>query len=244
MPERPAVLLLSGGLDSTTLLAIALSEGYDVHALTFRYGQRHAHEVEAARRVADRYGVREHVIADIDLRLFGGSALTGNDPVPKDRDPAELGHGIPITYVPARNTIFLSFALAWAEVLDARDIFIGVNALDYSGYPDCRPEYIRAYERMANLATRAAVEQHEPIAIRTPLIDLTKREIIQLGQRLGVDYTLTTSCYDPAADGAACGHCDACQLRLRGFREAGMTDPATYQTPGEPGRQTARAASP
>jgi 7-cyano-7-deazaguanine synthase len=215
------------------LLALASAEGYAVHALTFRYGQRHAHEVDAARRIADRYRVREHVIADIDLRMFGGSALTSDTPVPKNRPSTELAEGVPITYVPARNTIFLSFALAWAEVLGAGDIFIGVNALDYSGYPDCRPEYIRAYERMANLATRAAVEGHAPVAIRTPLIDLSKREIIQLGRRLGVDYALTTSCYDPGPDGAACGRCDACQLRLRGFREAGVTDPARYE-PGSP----------
>jgi len=228
--NRPAVLLLSGGLDSTTLLALACAEGYAVHALTFRYGQRHAHEVEAARRVAERYGVRQHVIADIDLRMFGGSALTGDAPVPRDRDPQALGEGVPITYVPARNTIFLSFALAWAEVLGASDIFIGVNALDYSGYPDCRPEYIRAYEEMANLATRAGVEGHARTAIRTPLIDLSKREIIQLGQRLGVDYALTTSCYDPSSEGGACGHCDACQLRLRGFREAGIADPGRYES--------------
>ena len=237
VPDRPAVLLLSGGLDSTTLLALASAEGYAIHALTFRYGQRHSHEVEAARRVANRYAVREHVIADIDLRMFGGSALTSDAPVPKDRAAHEMAAGVPITYVPARNTIFLSFALAWAEVLHARDIFIGVNALDYSGYPDCRPEYIRAYERMANLATRAGTEEHVEISIRTPLIDLTKRKIIELGQRLGVDYALTTSCYDPASDGAACGHCDACQLRLRGFREAGTGDPARYS-------QATDAASP
>ncbi len=231
MPDRPAVLLLSGGLDSTTLLALVSAEGFAVHALTFRYGQRHAHEVNAARRIAERYAVRQHVVADIDLRMFGGSALTSDTPVPKDRlsgDPATSAAGVPITYVPARNTIFLSFALAWAEVLGARDIFIGVNALDYSGYPDCRPEYIRAYERMANLGTRAGVEGTAPIRIRTPLIDLSKRDIIQLGQRLGVDYSLTTSCYDPDVDGAACGHCDACQLRLRGFREAETSDPAIY----------------
>ena len=234
VPDRPAVLLLSGGLDSTTLLALASAEGYAIHALTFRYGQRHAHEVEAARRVADRYGVRQHVFADIDLRMFGGSALTSDAPVPKDRPAGEISHGIPITYVPARNTIFLSFALAWAEVLGARDIFIGVNALDYSGYPDCRPEYIRAYEQMANLATRAGTEEQHPVTIRTPLIDLTKKQIIELGQRLGVDYALTTSCYDPSSDGAACGHCDACQLRLRGFKAAGTTDPARYdQTTGD-----------
>jgi 7-cyano-7-deazaguanine synthase len=228
VPDRPAVLLLSGGLDSTTLLALATAEGYAIHALTFRYGQRHAHEVDAARRVAERFSVRQHVVADIDLRMFGGSALTGDAAVPKDRLPTELSTGVPITYVPARNTIFLSFALAWAEVLGAQDIFIGVNALDYSGYPDCRPEYIRAYEQMANLATRAGTEGHVAMTIRTPLIDLTKREIIRLGQRLGVDYALTTSCYDPSADGAACGHCDACQLRLRGFHEAGTSDPARY----------------
>jgi 7-cyano-7-deazaguanine synthase len=234
VPDRPAVLLLSGGLDSTTLLALASAEGFAIHALTFRYGQRHAHEVNAARRIAERYGVRRHVIADIDLRMFGGSALTSDTPVPKDRlsdGTPSPSDGVPITYVPARNTIFLSFALAWAEVLGARDIFIGVNALDYSGYPDCRPDYIRAYERMANLGTRAGVEGTAPIAIRTPLIDLSKREIIELGQRLGIDYSLTTSCYDPSVDGAACGHCDACQLRLRGFREAGTADPATYASP-------------
>jgi 7-cyano-7-deazaguanine synthase len=230
VPDRPAVLLLSGGLDSTTLLALASAEGYAIHALTFRYGQRHAHEVDAARHIAERYAVRQHVVADIDLRMFGGSALTSDAPVPKDRLPAELSTGVPITYVPARNTIFLSFALAWAEVLGARDIFIGVNALDYSGYPDCRPEYIRAYEHMANLATRAGTEGHVALEIRTPLIDKSKREIIQLGQRLGVDYALTTSCYDPTPDGAACGHCDACQLRLRGFREAGTSDPARYES--------------
>jgi 7-cyano-7-deazaguanine synthase len=232
--DRPAVLLFSGGLDSTTLLALASAEGYAVHALTFRYGQRHAHEVAAARRIADRFGVRQHVVADIDLRMFGGSALTSNVPVPKDRHANELGQGVPITYVPARNTIFLSFALAWAEVLHAREIFIGVNAVDYSGYPDCRPEYISAFERMANLATRAGVEEHTTIAIRTPLIHLTKREIIELGQRLGVDYAMTTSCYDPTAAGAACGRCDACQLRLRGFREAGTSDPARYDSDADP----------
>jgi len=229
-----AVLLLSGGLDSTTLLAHALAEGFDVHAMTFRYGQRHATEVSAARRVATAYGVHDHVIVDIDLRTFGGSALTSDLAVPKDRDVAAESSEIPVTYVPARNTIFLSFALAWSEVLSATDIFIGVNALDYSGYPDCRPEYIRAYEEMANLATRAGTEEHQRVTIRTPLIDLTKKQIIELGQRLGVDYALTTSCYDPSPNGAACGHCDACQLRLRGFREAGTSDPARYEpTTGE-----------
>jgi len=226
MPK--AVLLLSGGLDSTTLLAHAVADGFDVHAMTFRYGQRHATEIEAARRVAERFGVRDQVIVDIDLRTFGGSALTSASlDVPKDRDVAHAG-GIPITYVPARNTIFLSFALAWAEVLAAGDIFIGVNALDYSGYPDCRPEYIAAYERMANLGTRGGVDGTNPVRIRTPLIDLTKAQIIQLGLRLGVDYSITQSCYDPDAAGAACGHCDACLLRLRGFSEAGARDPAPY----------------
>ena len=224
-----AVLLLSGGLDSTTLLAYAQSRGFDVHAMTFRYGQRHATEIESARRVAARFGVRDHVVADIDLRTFGGSALTSSAiEVPKDRNVAELEGGIPITYVPARNTIFLSFALAWAEVLNAGDIFIGVNALDYSGYPDCRPEYIAAYERMANLATRGGVEGTNPVHIRAPLIDLSKADIIKLGLRLGVDYSITQSCYDPDESGAACGHCDACQLRLKGFAEAGATDPARY----------------
>jgi 7-cyano-7-deazaguanine synthase len=228
---RSAVLLLSGGLDSTTLLAYAVDQGLDVHAMTFRYGQRHATEIEAARRVAAFHGVRDHVVADIDLRTFGGSALTNETiEVPKDRDVGAHGAGIPITYVPARNTIFLSFALAWAEVLNAGDIFIGVNALDYSGYPDCRPEYIAAYERMANLATRGGVEGTNPVHIRTPLINLTKAEIIRLGLKLGVDYSITQSCYDPDALGRACGHCDACQLRLRGFAEVGARDPAPYVT--------------
>lgn len=230
MPK--AVLLLSGGLDSTTLLAYAVNKGFDVHAMTFRYGQRHATEVESARRVAARYRVRDHVIADIDLRTFGGSALTNSAiDVPKDRDIESAGERIPVTYVPARNTIFLSFALAWAEVLESADIFIGVNALDYSGYPDCRPEYIAAYERMANLATRGGVEGTNPVHIRTPLIGLTKAEIITLGRELGVDYSITQSCYDPDSTGAACGHCDACVLRLRGFQEAGAADPARYVAP-------------
>ncbi|MBK6488890.1 MAG: 7-cyano-7-deazaguanine synthase QueC [Gemmatimonadetes bacterium] len=228
MSAPRAVLLLSGGLDSTTLLAVARSEGYAVHALTFRYGQRHSAEVGAAQRVAQAHGVAQHVVADIDLRMFGGSALTADLAVPKDRTPDDLSQGIPITYVPARNTIFLSFALAWAEVLEAADIFIGVNALDYSGYPDCRPEYIAAFERMANLATRAGVEGTRPVVLRTPLMTLTKRAIIELGGSLGVDYGATTSCYDPAPDGAACGHCDACQLRRRGFADAGLADPTRY----------------
>jgi 7-cyano-7-deazaguanine synthase len=233
MPDatlRPAVLLLSGGLDSTTLLALAIREGFDVHALTFRYGQRHGREVEAARQIAARHGVRQHVVADIDLRMFGGSALTSDIDVPKDRTPDALAAGTPITYVPARNTVFLSFALAWAEVLGAQDIFIGVNAIDYSGYPDCRPEFLDAFERLANVATRAAVDRHHPVRIRAPLVQLTKREIIDLGTSLGVDYALTTSCYDPSPDGVACGRCDACQLRLKGFAEAGRADPVRYQT--------------
>ena len=225
---RPAVLLLSGGLDSTTLLALATKEGYAVNALTFRYGQRHGLEVARAQSVAARYRVARHVVANIDLRLFGASALTSDIAVPKDRSAAELGHGIPVTYVPARNTVFLSFALAWAEVLGAHEIFIGVNVLDYSGYPDCRPEFIAAFESMANLATRAAVEGGERLTVRTPLIEMSKKEIVMLGLSLGVDYSMTTSCYDPAPDGAACGRCDACRLRLKGFSEAGVRDPVHY----------------
>ena len=224
----PAVLLLSGGLDSTTMLAYAADKGFDVHALTFRYGQRHAAEIEAARRVAKSYHVRDHVVVDIDLRTFGGSALTADIDVPKDRLDADLANGIPITYVPARNTIFLSFGLAWSEVLGASDIFIGVNALDYSGYPDCRPEYVAAYQRMANLATKGGVEGTLPVRIQTPLLHLTKRQIVELGHSLGVDYALTLSCYDPSDDGRACGHCDSCQLRRRGFAEAGVADPTRY----------------
>ena len=228
--SRPnAVLLLSGGLDSTTLLALATREGYAVHAMSFRYGQRHQHELSAARAVAAKYGAARHVVVEIDLRVFGGSALTADIDVPKDRDAAEMSSGVPITYVPARNTIFLSYALAWAEVLDAHDIFIGVNALDYSGYPDCRPEYIAEFEKLANLATRAGVEG-DAVKIRAPLLHLTKREIIDLGTSLGVDYSLTTSCYDPDESGAACGHCDACQLRLKGFSESGRRDPARYMS--------------
>jgi 7-cyano-7-deazaguanine synthase len=227
-PNRPAVLLLSGGLDSTTMLAYAVDLGYDVHAMTFRYGQRHSSEIEAARRVARHYGVRDHVVVDIDLRTFGGSALTADIAVPKDRTADAMASGIPITYVPARNTIFLSFCLAWAEVLGATDIFIGVNALDYSGYPDCRPEYVAAYERMANLATRGGVEGSTPLRIQTPLLHLSKREIVELGRSLGVDYSITLSCYDPSPAGEACGRCDACKLRLKGFAEAGLDDPAPY----------------
>lgn len=226
-----AVVLLSGGLDSATVLAVAKRDGCTPYALTFRYGQRHEIEVDAARVIARGAAVADHAVIDMDLRSFGGSALTSNLAVPKNRPAEEVGAGIPITYVPARNTIFLSFALAWAEVLDARDIYIGVNALDYSGYPDCRPEYIAAYERMANLATRAGVEGTAPVKIRAPLIALTKAAIIKLGVSLGVDYAHTTSCYDPTVHGVACGHCDACVFRLKGFAEAGITDPIRYRTP-------------
>ena len=220
-----AVVLLSGGLDSTTTLAIARAEGFTPYALSFRYGQRHQVELESAARVAQALGAAEHVVADIDLRRFGGSALTGDIDVPKQRSLEQMGEGIPVTYVPARNTVFLSFALAWAEVLHASDIFIGVNALDYSGYPDCRPEYIAAYEHMANLATAAGVEGRQRLKIHTPLIQLTKAEIIRKGTDLGVNYALTSSCYDPGADGKPCGACDSCLLREKGFREAGITDP-------------------
>lgn len=226
---KKAVLLLSGGLDSTTTLAIARAQGFDVYALSFAYGQRHSHELVAAQGIAARYGAKEHRVITIDLGGFGGSALTeAAIAVPKDRDAKSLSHGIPVTYVPARNTVFLSFALAWAEVLKAYDIFIGVNALDYSGYPDCRPEFIRAFEEMANLATAYGVENRQRITIHTPLIALSKAEIIRKGIELGVDYALTNSCYDPDAQGNACGHCDACQLRLKGFSENGMADPARY----------------
>ena len=227
-PSPRAVLLLSGGLDSTTLLALARRDAFEVFALTFRYGQRHVHEVEAAKRVAQHFGVARHAVVDFDLRMFGGSALTGDLEVPKDRAMDAAGGEIPATYVPARNTIFLSFALAWAEVLEAADIFIGVNAMDYSGYPDCRPEFIAAFERTANLATRAGVEGTRPVRLRTPLMQLTKREIVELGVSLGVDYAMTTSCYDPSADGAACGRCDACRLRRKGFAEARVPDPTRY----------------
>lgn len=226
--SKPAVVLLSGGLDSTTVLAVAKREGFTPYAMTFRYGQRHSVEIDAAKRVAAAQGVAQHVVVDIDLRQWGGSALTSDAEVPKDRDLAEHASEIPVTYVPARNTIFLSFALAWAEVLGAQAIFIGVNALDYSGYPDCRPEYVAAFETMANLATRAGVEGTGRITIHAPLQHLTKAGIVELGRSLGVDYSLTTSCYDPAPDGTACGHCDACQLRLKGFEEAGASDPIAY----------------
>ncbi len=227
--EKAAVVLLSGGLDSATVLAIARSQGYEAYALSFAYGQRHGWELEAARRVAESGGAAEHRIATFDLRAFGGSALTDDIEVPKGRSAEEMAHGIPITYVPARNTIFLSFALAWAEVLGSSDIFIGVNALDYSGYPDCRPEYIRAYEAMANLATKAGVEGRQRLTIHAPLIAMTKAEIIRTGLELGVDYGLTSSCYDPAADGAPCGECDSCALRRKGFAEIGIADPLRYR---------------
>ena len=226
--RRPAVVLLSGGLDSTTVLAVAKRDGFTAYAMTFRYGQRHSVEIEASRRVAAAQGVTQHVVVDIDLRQWGGSALTSDVAVPKDRDVDHPSDEIPITYVPARNTIFLSFALAWAEVLGADAIFIGVNALDYSGYPDCRPEYIEAFTTMANLATRAGVEGAHRLAIHAPLQHLSKAEIVALGHSLGVDYSMTTSCYDPAVDGTACGHCDACQLRLRGFAANNATDPIAY----------------
>lgn len=225
--HKPAVVLLSGGLDSSTVLAIARAEGFETYALSFRYGQRHSCELEAAPRVAASLGARQHRVAEIDLRAFGGSALTDDIAVPKDRPAGEMAHGIPITYVPARNTIFLSYALAWAEVLGATDIFIGVNALDYSGYPDCRPEYIAAFEHLSNLATKAGVEGAR-FRIHAPLIKLTKAKIIRKGDALGVDYSLTHSCYDPTSEGLACGQCDSCQLRLKGFREAGLTDPVAY----------------
>ena len=229
---RKAVVLLSGGLDSATVLAIAKREGFTPYALSFSYGQRHSWELEAARRVAASLGAAEHRIAQIDLRAFGGSALTADIAVPKGRGVEEMSHGIPITYMPARNTIFLSFALAWAEVLGSSDVFLGVNALDYSGYPDCRPEYIAAYETMANLATKAGVEGHQNLKIHTPLIDLTKAQIIARGLALGVDYALTSSCYDPSPTGAPCGQCDSCLLRLKGFRENGMEDPLPQRASG------------
>jgi 7-cyano-7-deazaguanine synthase len=219
-----AVVLLSGGLDSTTTLAIAQREGFACYALTMRYGQRHAVEIEAATRIAKALHVVEHIVLPIDLRQFGGSALTSDVPVPKDRPLDEMSHGVPITYVPARNTIFLSFALAWAEVLGASDLFLGVNALDYSGYPDCRPEYIAAFEKLANLATKAGIEGRA-FKIHTPLIQMTKAEIVRRGLELGVNFALTTSCYDPSPAGNACGRCDACLLRLKGFAEAGVVDP-------------------
>ena len=225
-----AVILLSGGLDSTTTLAIAVEQGFTPYALTFEYGQRHLHEITAARSIAARYGVGEHHIFKLSLDLFGGSALTADLEVPKHRSANAIGTGIPVTYVPARNTVFLSIALAWAEVIPAYDIFVGVNARDYSGYPDCRPEYIQSFQTMANLATKAGVENDGPFQVHTPLIDLGKEEIIRRGLELGVDYGLTTTCYDPSPSGHACGTCDACLLRLQGFAANGLVDPATYVT--------------
>ena len=221
-----AVLLLSGGLDSATTLAMAQASGFEMYALSFAYGQRHRHELDAARRIAQRFAVKDHRVASIDLGSFGGSALTEEAlAVPKDRSPSDMEGGIPITYVPARNTVFLAYALAWAEVLEAYDIFIGVNAVDYSGYPDCRPEFIQAFEKMANLATAAGVSGRR-LRIHAPLISMTKADIIRKGLELGVDYAMTISCYDPTPEGKACRRCDACQLRARGFKENGMSDPA------------------
>jgi 7-cyano-7-deazaguanine synthase len=225
---KKAVILLSGGLDSATCLAIAIDSGFSPYALSFRYGQRHEFELDSAKAVSKSMGVEEHVILDIDLRAFGGSALTDDIEVPKDRDEANITNEIPVTYVPARNTIFLSFGLAYAETLGANDIFIGVNALDYSGYPDCRPQYIASFQNMANLATKAGVEGDSPINICTPLIDLTKSDIIKTGLNLNVDYGLTHSCYDPDQNGYSCGHCDACNLRIRGFEKIGLSDPLKY----------------
>lgn len=230
-----AVVLLSGGLDSATVLAIARGQGFELYALSFAYGQRHIWELEAAARVAASIGVAKHRVANIDLRAFGGSALTDDLAVPKGRSSDDMSHGIPITYVPARNTIFLSFALAWAEVLGSSDIFIGVNALDYSGYPDCRPEFIAAFETMANLATKAGVEGRQALSIHTPLIALSKAQIIRKGIELGVDFGLTSSCYDPSASGKPCGECDSCLLRRKGFRENGIEDPLIY---GDAGRDS------
>ena len=224
---KPAVVLLSGGIDSSTTLAIAIAEGFEPYALSFDYGQRHQIETEAARRVADSLGVKEHRIAKIDMRVFGGSALTDDVEVPKKRSEAEIAHGIPVTYVPARNTIFLAYALSWAEVVQASDIFLGVNAIDYSGYPDCRPEFIATFENLANLGTKAGVEGRR-FHIHTPLIKFSKSEIIRKAVELGVDLSLTHSCYDPSLEGFACGECDSCLLRLKGFREAGLRDPIHY----------------
>ncbi|MDA1052055.1 MAG: 7-cyano-7-deazaguanine synthase QueC [Planctomycetota bacterium] len=227
MTHQPkAVVLLSGGLDSTTILALAKQSGFEPYAISFRYGQRHAVELDAAARIAAKFDVAKHIVVDVDLRQLGGSALTSDIAVPKRETVDDIGTDIPVTYVPARNTVFLSYSLAWAETLGAGDIFIGVNAVDYSGYPDCRPEYIEAFERMANLATKAAVEGTQPIKIHAPLIHLTKAQIIKTGLSLGVDYSMTTSCYDPAKDGTSCGHCDACLLRRQGFANNGLVDPA------------------
>jgi 7-cyano-7-deazaguanine synthase len=230
MSDKKAIVLSSGGIDSTTAMAIARAEGYAIYSLTCNYGQRHASELNAARNVADFFAVEQHLIIDMNLRSIGGSALTDSIEVPKGRLDDEILSGIPVTYVPARNTLLLSYALAWAEVIEAPDIFIGVNAVDYSGYPDCRPEFIAAYERLANLAVKAAVEERLVVKIRAPLIAMTKAEIILTGISLGVDYSLTHSCYDPPRAGMACGLCDSCHLRRKGFREAGVPDPAHYAT--------------
>lgn len=231
MEKKPlkSVVLLSGGLDSTTTLAMAQKEGFELFCLTFDYGQRHRIELDRARDIARHFGAADHQVVKIDLRQFGGSALTDSIDVPTGRDEQEMAAEIPVTYVPARNTIFLSFCLAYAEVKSANDIFIGVNAIDYSGYPDCRPEFIKAFEKLANLATKAGVEGKESIKIHTPLIKLSKAEIIKNGLALGVDYSMTHSCYDPGEEGLSCGVCDSCQLRLRGFQEAGVEDPITYK---------------
>lgn len=226
--KNKAIVLSSGGLDSTTAMAMARQEGYEIYSLSFRYGQRHALELDAAQRVAKALGAKEHLVIDMDLTGIGGSALTDDLDVPKARTDEEMRKGIPVTYVPGRNTIFLSYALAWAEVVGASDIFIGVNAIDYSGYPDCRPEYIEAFEHLANLCTKAGVEGQAPIRIRAPLMKMTKAQIIQKGMALGVDYRMTHSCYDPSVEGKACGYCDSCLLRKKGFREAGVADPTDY----------------
>jgi 7-cyano-7-deazaguanine synthase len=225
---KKAVVLLSGGIDSTTAMSIAKHEGFEIYSLSFSYGQRHAFELKAAQKMADAIGVAEHLVINIDIEKIGGSSLTDDIDVPKDRDEISMSREIPVTYVPARNTIFLSYALAWAEVLESSDIFIGVNAIDYSGYPDCRPEYTEAFEHMANLATKAGVEGITKIRIRTPLIHLTKAQIIKKGVELGIDYSLTHSCYDPSYQGLACGRCDSCFLRKKGFKEAGIPDPTKY----------------
>ena len=225
---KKAIVLSSGGLDSTTVMAIARAEGHDIYSLSFRYGQRHSIELEAAQKVAKSFGAKEHLVIDIDMAKIGGSALTDDIEVPKDRSEQDMQKEIPVTYVPARNTVFLSYALAWAEVLEASDIFIGVNAIDYSGYPDCRPEYIESFERMANLATKAGVEGITRVKIHTPIIEMTKAQIIQKGIGLGVDYAMTHSCYDPSMEGKACGQCDSCLLRKKGFRDADVSDPTEY----------------
>ena len=224
-----SVVLSSGGLDSTTVMAIAKWQGYDIYSLSFRYGQRHNIELEAAKKVADFFNVSKHLVVEINLKEFGKSALTDNIKVPKNRSEKEISKGIPITYVPARNTIFLAYALAWAEVSEIKDIFIGVNALDYSGYPDCRPEFIQAFEKLANLATKIGIENERKFKIHSPLIKLSKSEIIKKGLELGVDYSLTHSCYDPSINNLACGKCDSCKLRLKGFKEAGIKDPIKYE---------------